>query len=167
VLPLLSVKVIAAPATFTRMSSGKKRVKIELEDAEGAKYNLSLEGNISKDKMIKIFEFMDLLNIESPSAETEAPKPRSASVGDRIWSLVQTKFPYGSFTSSDILELYEDQFNEPIKLSIVSTYLSRYSDRAKLFRVRQGKEWIYKTSRGSEARMPPQPYPSAAPDQHL
>ena len=46
------------------MNSGKKRFKIELEDAEGSKYNLSLEGNISKEKMMKIVEFMDLINIE-------------------------------------------------------------------------------------------------------
>ena len=147
------------------MSSGKKKFRIELEDAEGSKYNLSLEGNISKDKILKIVEFMDLLNIESPpNGEVKTLRPPSASVGERIWSLVQDKFPYGSFTSSDILELYEDQFNEPIKLSIVSTYLSRYSERGRLSRVRQGKEWVYRTARDSATRMPPQPSPSASRD---
>lgn len=149
------------------MSSGKKKVRIELEDAEGAKYNLSLEGNISKDKIVKIFEFMDLLNIESPADGLQVPRPPSASVGDRIWTLVQTKFPYGSFTSSDILELYEDQFNEPIKLSIISTYLSRYSDRGRLSRVRQGKEWVYRAAKDSEAPIPQQPSPSTFPDRGL
>ena len=149
------------------MSSGKKKFRIELEDAEGSKYNLSLEGNISKDKILKIVEFMDLLNIETPNGHAEPGRPASASVGDRIWSLVDSKFPYGSFTSSDILELYEDQFNEPIKLSIVSTYLSRYSERGRLARIRQGKEWVYKVSRDSAARMPSQPFPSASPDQGL
>src|SRR5574341_1501018 len=115
---------------------GKKKFKIELEDAEGSKYNMSLEGNISKDKIIKIVEFMDLLNIESPNGHAEAVRPVSGSVGDRIWTLVDSKFPYGSFTSSDILELYEDQYNEPIKLSIISTYLSRYAERGRLARTR-------------------------------
>jgi hypothetical protein len=149
------------------MSSGKKKFRIELEDAEGSKYNMSLEGNISKDKILKIVEFMDLLNLESPNGHVEPPRPASASVGDRIWSLVDSKFPYGSFTSSDILELYEDQFNEPIKLSIISTYLSRYSDRGRLARVRQGKEWVYRVSKESAARMPPQTFPSTGPDQGL
>ena len=147
------------------MSSGKKKFRIELEDAEGSKYNMSLEGNISKDKILRIVEFMDLLNIESPNGHTEAIRPVSGSVGDRIWSLVDSKFPYGSFTSTDILELYEDQYNEPIKLSIVSTYLSRYSERGRLARIRQGKEWVYRASRDSAARMPPQSFPSASPDQ--
>src|SRR5881628_639046 len=91
------------------MSSGKRRFKIELEDAEGSKYNLSLEGNVSKDKILKIVEFMDLLNIE-PNGNDAGEMHNStspASVGDRIWSLVESKFPYGGFTSTDILELYE------------------------------------------------------------
>ena len=143
------------------MSSGKRRFKIELEDAEGSKYNLSLEGNVSKDKILKIVEFMDLLNIEpngNDAGEMHSTSP--ASVGDRIWSLVESKFPYGGFTSTDILELYEDQYNEPIKLSIISTYLSRYSERGRLARNRQGKEWIYKTARQQQV----QASPSAALD---
>jgi hypothetical protein len=150
------------------MSSGKKRFKIELEDAEGSKYNLSLEGNISKDKIMKIVEFMDLLNIESNgNSDSEIynnNKSTPASVGDRIWSLIEGKFPYGGFTSTDILELYEDQYNEPIKLSIISTYLSRYSERGRLARTRQGKEWIYKMTR--QQSMQPQPSPSASLDLH-
>ena len=137
------------------MNSGKKRFKIELEDAEGSKYNLSLEGNVSKEKIMKIVEFMDLINIESNGEsngnnENEIYKTNRvtpASVGDKIWSIVEGKFPYGGFTSTDILELYEDQYNEPIKLSIISTYLSRYTERGRLIRTRQGKEWIYKITR--------------------
>jgi hypothetical protein len=146
------------------MSSGKKRFKIELEDAEGSKYNLSLEGNISKDKIMKIVEFMDLLNVESnansESGSYDNNRSTPASVGDRLWSLIESKFPYGGFTSTDILELYEDQYNEPIKLSIISTYLSRYSERGRLARTRQGKEWIYKMTR--QQSMQPQSSPSAS-----
>ncbi|HJS68114.1 MAG TPA: hypothetical protein VJ730_01725 [Nitrososphaera sp.] len=143
------------------MSSGKRKFKIELEDAEGSKYNLSLEGNVSKEKIMKIVEFMDLLNIESNgNGEGETLARAPASVGDRIWSLVEGKFPYGGFTSTDILELYEDQYNEPIKLSIISTYLSRYSDRGRLTRNRQGKEWVYKIARQQQA----QPSPAASLD---
>jgi hypothetical protein len=149
------------------MSPGKKKFRIELEDAEGSKYNLSLEGNISKEKVMKIVEFMDLLDMESsPNVQNEVQSHRTpASVGDRIWALVDGKFPYGGFTSTDILELYEDQYNEPIKLSIVSTYLSRYSERGRLVRNRQGKEWVYKSARQQTAvRMPPQSFPSTSPD---
>src|SRR5919197_6749873 len=144
------------------MSSGRRKFRIELEDAEGIKYNLSLEGNVSKEKIMKIVEFMDLLNIESNgNGEGETLTRAPGSVGDRIWSLVEGKFPYGGFTSTDILELYEDQCNEPIKLSIISTYLSRYSERGRLMRNRQGKEWVYKITRQQQA----QPSPAASLDQ--
>jgi hypothetical protein len=151
---------------------GRKKFKIELEDAEGGKYNLSFEGNVTKEKVAKIVEFMDLINLEGEArpglAEGETTTMRApASVGDRIWALVESKFPFGSFTSSDILELKEDTYNEPIKLSIISTYLSRYAERGRLGRIRQGKEWVYRTARQQSApsRAPAQAFPSSALDQ--
>jgi hypothetical protein len=148
------------------LGPGKKKFKIELEDAEGSKYNLSLEGNVTKDKMVKIIEFMDLLNLEAQNGEGVAVARQPTSVGDKIWGLVESKFPYGSFTSTDILELYEDQYNEPIKLSIISTYLSRYSERGRLVRTRQGKEWVYKTTSAQASRAPPQASRSVSIDQN-
>lgn len=143
---------------------GRKKFRIELEDVEGSKYNLSLEGNISKDKILKIVEFMDLFNIEGEGPRQDAEVRAPASVGDRIWALIDAKFPYGSFTSSDILELYEDNYNEPIKLSIISTYLSRYAERGRLARTRQAKEWVYRTARQAGGSRAPQASPSAALD---
>jgi hypothetical protein len=114
---------------------------------------------------MKVFELMELLNIEgkdtnnnysnaaaatSTAAETKEHK-NLASVGSKIWNVVENKFPYSTFTSSDILEMYEDEYDEPIQLSIISVYLSRYSERGKLARSKKGKEWIYKIARQSSA----------------
>ncbi len=44
----------------------RKRIRIDLEDSDGAKYNFSLEGNVTREKMLKIFELMNLINIEEP-----------------------------------------------------------------------------------------------------
>jgi hypothetical protein len=44
------------------LNSGKKKIKIEIEDDDGGKYNLSLEGNISKTKLMKAIDFMGLIN---------------------------------------------------------------------------------------------------------
>ena len=121
--------------------------------------------------MAKIVEFMDLIDLEGQTRQglTEGEmmtRAAPASVGDRIWALVDGKFPFGSFTSSDILELYEDTYNEPIKLSIISTYLSRYAERGRLGRIRQGKEWVYRASKQSApSRAPPQASPSSEYDQ--
>lgn len=135
------------------MSPAKKKVKIELEDAEGGKYNLSLEGNISKSKVMKIFEVMELLDVKSQSddikndSNSEFKQNNLASIGDKIWYLVENKFTNNTFTSSDIVQIYEHEYHENIQLSIISTYLSRYAERGKLSRNRKGKEWVYKIIR--------------------
>ena len=42
----------------------QKRIRINLEDNEGAKFKFDIEGNVTKDKVLKLFELMDLMNIE-------------------------------------------------------------------------------------------------------
>jgi hypothetical protein len=116
----------------------RKKIRIDLEDSEGAKYNFSLEGNVTRDKMLKIFELMDLINIE----ESEE-FPQLDSIGSKIWYVVDKHFPLGKFTSSEILEKYEDEYGKPIKLSIISTYLARFATKGKIVRERQGREWAY------------------------
>ncbi|HET7148320.1 MAG TPA: hypothetical protein VFI73_07460 [Candidatus Nitrosopolaris sp.] len=126
----------------------RKKIKIQLEDADGGKYDLALEGNISKTKIIKFIEVLDLLEVKGKDNFEDNVKLKEndnlTSVGSKIWNLVERKFPYSTFTSSDILEIYEDEYQEPIQLSVVATYLSRYSERRKLSRNKRGKEWLYK-----------------------
>lgn len=129
------------------LKMAKKRIRIDLEDSEGAKYNFNLEGNVTRDKILKIFELMDLMNIED-SQES----PQMDSVGGKIWYIVDKFFPVGKFTSSTILEKYEDEYNEPIKLSIISTYLARFSSKRKIERVRTGREWTYQVIKIAQKR---------------
>ena len=86
-------------------------------------------------------ELMDLINIE------EEQTPNLDSIGGKIWNIVENSFPIGKFTSSEILEKYEDEYNEPIKLSIISTYLARFAQRNKIERARIGREWSYQIIR--------------------
>ncbi len=72
------------------------------------------------------------------------------SVGSKIWHIVDKFFPVGKFTSTNILEKYEDEFNEPVKLSVISTYLSRFSSKGRVDRVRTGREWTYQTIKISQ-----------------
>jgi hypothetical protein len=126
---------------------GKRRIRIDIEDAEGATYNLNLTGNITREKVLKAFEFLDLMNIE------ETPdSPQMDSVGAKIWHIVDKYYPVGKFTSSIILEKYEDEYNEPIKLSIISTYLSRFSEKGKIERAKTGREWTYQSMKITQKR---------------
>jgi len=116
----------------------KKRIRIDMEDSDGARYDIKLEGNVTREKVLKIFEMMDLMNIEEEQETTNID-----STGAKIWHIVDKFFPMGKFTSTNILEKYEDEYNEPIKLSIISTYLSRFSTKGKIDRIRTGREWTY------------------------
>ena len=119
-----------------------KRIRIDVQDKDGAKFDFKIEGNVTRDKVLKIFELMDLMNIEDHGEGT-----KTDTIGGKIWYLVDKYYPTGRFTSTEILERYEDEFNEPIKLSVISTYLSRFTTKNKVERAKKGREWTYQTTR--------------------
>jgi len=123
----------------------KKRIRIDMEDADGARYDIKLEGNVTREKILKIFELMDLMNIEDQQEPINMD-----SIGSKIWHIVDKFFPTGKFTSTNILEKYEDEYNEPVKLSVISTYLSRFSTKGRVDRARTGREWTYQTIKISQ-----------------
>ncbi len=123
----------------------KKRIRIDMEDSDGARFDIKIEGKVTRDKILKIFEMMDLMNIEEEQETTNMD-----SVGSKIWHIVDKFFSMGKFTSTNILEKYEDEFNEPVKLSVISTYLSRFSSKGRIDRVRTGREWTYQTIKISQ-----------------
>jgi len=123
----------------------KKRIRIDMEDSDGARFDIKIEGNVTREKVLKIFEMMDLMNIEEEQETTNMD-----SVGSKIWHIVDKFFPMGKFTSTTVLEKYEDEFNEPVKLSVISTYLSRFSSKGRIDRARTGREWTYQTVKISQ-----------------
>ncbi|WP_458745132.1 hypothetical protein [Candidatus Nitrosocosmicus sp. T] len=112
------------------MSTGKKRIKIELEDAEGGKYNLSLEGNLSKDKIQKVLQLVENLNISKDDLDNNLKLPMeqnnslqkydlgsnlsSNSIGSKIWSLIENNFAYTL--------LHRQMLPNPMKNHTVSSY---------------------------------------------
>ena len=170
------------------MSTGKKKIKIELEDDEGGRYNLSLEGNLSKDKIQKVLNLVESLNISKDESNTlnktdhgqtnstikninNNNNPSLNSIESRVWTLIQNNFAFSSFTSSNVAESYESNYGEQLQLSLISTYLSRYYDKNKLTRTKRGKEWIYKLIRikdlGSDLISQDVTSTSSSPTSHL
>ena len=131
----------------------QKKIRINLEDSSGGKYKFDVEGNITRDKVLKLFELMDVMDIEQ-----EQETPNFDTLGGKIWYIIENYFPTGRFTSSLVLQKYEDEYNEPdavsherkkepIKLSVVSTYLARFASQNKIKRERTGREWSYQITR--------------------
>ena len=135
--------------------SSRKKIKIELEDDEGSKYNLSLEGNFSKEKILQVIELMDLVRSSDSGAITNNPlyeKNNTLSVDSKIWNIVEESFYFNTFTSSDIVNIYKKKYNETIKLSIISTYLARYCAKGKLNRTKRLREYVYNLVRNSSTK---------------
>lgn len=130
--------------------SSRKKIKIELEDDEGSKYNLSLEGNFSKEKILQVIELMDLVRSDSGAITNPLhEKNNTLSVDSKIWNIVEESFYFNTFTSSDIVNIYKKKYNETIKLSIISTYLARYCVKGKLNRTKRLREYVYNLVRNS------------------
>ena len=124
----------------------KRSVTIDVEDDEGVAYHLRVTGPITREKVLRMFETMGMADIEQ-----EVPRAHPTTVGGRIQALIDKEYPVGSFTSSDIREKYEDEYNRPIQLSVVSTYLSRFAGRGRVVRQRRGREWSYQVAGGGRA----------------
>lgn len=113
----------------------KKRIRIDMNDGDGVSFDIKLEGDITKEKLLKVYDMMEML-------ESKKSAPLD-SIGAKIWHVAEKYFTPGNFTSNMVLEKYEDEYNEPIKLSVVSTYLSRFSNKLKMQRRKTGREWTY------------------------
>jgi len=63
----------------------QKKIRINLEDSSGGKYKFDLEGNITRDKVLKLFELMDVMDIEQ-----EQETPNFDTLGGKIWYIIKT-----------------------------------------------------------------------------
>jgi len=119
----------------------RKRIKIELEDEEGTKYTLALEGMVSRDKVMKA---MDMLEVMDVPLEHSPRAPDQGTFFGKVQALLETTFAAGDFSSSDVAREFEDKYGQPVKLSTISTYLARLSDRQYIKRERFGNSWVYR-----------------------
>jgi hypothetical protein len=120
----------------------RKRVRIELEDDDGTKYTIALEGKVSRDKLMKAAEMLEIMDVPLESG-FHREQDDNTFFG-KVRALIETAFSSGDFSSSDVAREFEEKYNEPVRLSTVSTYLSRLTDADYLRRERFGNSWVYR-----------------------
>ena len=59
---------------FSEITMTKKRIRIDVEDSDGTKFDIKLEGNVTRDKVLKIWVFCF--------------GDSSASVSNRAWAII-------------------------------------------------------------------------------
>ena len=124
------------------LSTARRKIKIELEDENGEKYNLSLQGALTKEKLMNVVEFVQLFDKNSMEGSFER-RDTETKLGSKLWNLIVENYRYHTFTSSDILRIYQDLYYESVQLSVISIYLSRFYLKKQLNRSKNGKQWVY------------------------
>jgi hypothetical protein len=113
-----------------------------LEDENGQKYNLTLQGSLSRAKIMNLIEFVQCFERNSSDTSIEH-KESDRKLGQKLWNLITENFRYHTFTSTDLLRIYQDLNYETIQLSVISIYLSRFYLKKQLNRSKNGKQWVY------------------------
>lgn len=105
-----------------------KKMRVEIFN-DGDRYTITFEGQVTRDKALRLLDLVELLG-GVPTVNSESSRPISEIPKiEKVRLAAEKNFPLGWFSSTDIQSAYEKQFNEPLRLSTASTYLSRLADR--------------------------------------
>jgi hypothetical protein len=113
-------------------------MRVELFDSEGNRYTVAFEGQITRDKALRLLDLVELLGGmpgESPNSMVGHSSTITVSSRfEKVRSVVLKSFPLVWFSSKDVQSVYENELKEPVGLSTVSTYLSRMAGKGLLLR---------------------------------
>lgn len=122
-----------------------RKLKLDVSDEEGNKISITITGELDRNKVLQVLDFVELLNVGSLPNEKRSVVDLSKF--ERLQLVIKRKFPIGWFTSQELMIAYEDTLNEPIGLSTVSTYLHRLVNKEVLMRAGSSAERKYKLLR--------------------
>ena len=109
-----------------------RKVRVDLFDTEGNRYSISFEGQVTRDKALRLLDLVELLGGMpaggNPGAGYTVPG-NELSKYDKVRAIVQKHFPVVWFSSREVQSVYEQELKEPISLSTVATYLSRMATK--------------------------------------
>jgi hypothetical protein len=134
-------------------------MRVELFDGEGNRYTVAFEGQITRDKALRLLDLVELLGgMPNEAANKDLVGPASLGQSSRlekVRAVIQKSFPLVWFSSRDVQFVYEQELKDPIALSTVSTYLSRLVGKGLLIRTGEGNNLRYKTvSKVAQATIP-------------
>ena len=132
-----------------------RKIRVELFDSDGNRYTIAFEGQVTRDKALRLLDLVELLGGApgegSTVGEGASLQNRVLSRFEKVQLVIQKSFPLIWFSSKDIQSVYEQELNEPVSLSTVSTYLSRMTSKGILLRTGGPNNLKYKTSSISQA----------------
>ena len=125
-----------------------RKMRVELFDSEGNRYTIAFEGQVTRDKALRLFDLVELLGGMPGEGATSgvgnALNSNNLSRFEKVRLVLQKSFPMVWFSSKDVQAIYEQELKEPISLSTVSTYLARMTARGLLLRAGESHNLKYK-----------------------
>jgi hypothetical protein len=126
-----------------------RKIRVELFDSDGNRYTIAFEGQVTRDKALRLLDLVELLGgapSETLSLSNVPNVPtKSLSRFEKVQLVIQKNFPLIWFSSKDIQSVYEQELKEPVGLSTISTYLSRMAIKGLLLRTGGSNNLKYKT----------------------
>ena len=127
-----------------------RKIRVELFDSDGNRYTIAFEGQVTRDKALRLLDLVELLGGspgEGTTANSNISLPnRVPSRFEKVQLVIQKNFPLIWFSSKDIQSVYEQEIKEPVGLSTISTYLSRMAVKGILLRTGGPNNLKYKTA---------------------
>jgi hypothetical protein len=129
-----------------------RKMRVELIDSDGNRYTIAFEGQVTREKAIRLLDLVELLGGMPNEEGNVTPKlgvmNNIFSKYDKVRTLVQTSFPLVWFSSKEVQNVYEQEFKEPVALSTVATYLSRLVAKGMLLKTGPLNNLKYKLTQG-------------------
>lgn len=102
---------------------------------------MALEGKVSRDKLMKAVDMLEIMDVPMDHSYRA---PDQGTFFGKMMTLLETEFAAGDFSSSDVARGFEEKYNQPVKLSTISTYLARLVEKQYIRRERFGNSWVYR-----------------------
>jgi hypothetical protein len=132
-----------------------RKMRVELFDSEGNKYTVSFEGQITREKAVRLLDLVELLGgVPSGGGNPETDLTVTGnglsklSKYEKVRVLIQKHFPVVWFSSREVQSAYEEEFKEPISLSTVATYFARMANKGVLAKAGASNRLKYKVALG-------------------
>jgi hypothetical protein len=130
-----------------------RKMRVELFDNEGNRYTVTFEGQMTRDKAVKLLDMVELLSgvpgVDANQAAHSHPTSAELTKFEKVRFLMRKHFPVAWFSSKEVQLVYEQEFKEPISLSTVSTYLARLTFKGFLLKAGSSNNFKYKAPSGA------------------
>jgi hypothetical protein len=127
-----------------------RKMRVELFDSEGNRYTIAFEGQVTRDKALRLLDLVELLGGMPGEGATSGAgnvlTGNKLSRFEKVRLVIQKNFPLVWFASKDVQSVYEQELKEPVSLSTVSTYLARMTNRGLLLRAGESSNLKYKVA---------------------